>query len=224
MAVHATTAEVILRVRTRIAEPTASMISDNQLGYFITECQRDLCFQLPDAALWPVIVDKSTTIVTGQEAYTFEAAGSAATRFVRELSVKYKAAYAKRLEAADVKKLAVGQVVASEAKPYYTILNDGITFELGGEATQAGAEVFIIRYVKLPADIDNGAGSVGLEFPWAFYGPIEDFVVSRAWEQREEPERATAAYQSYMQRLGAIVQHYRPGENTHLYQSSGVRS
>ncbi len=223
MAAGTLTQEIIDRVRVRIAEPTASMITDAQLADFITECQRDLVFQLPDAALWPVIIDKTTTIAAGTEAYFFETAPLVATRFVRELSVKYKANYAKRLEADDVVNLDIPDLAASETRPYYTLFDDGITFELGGEATQANGDVFVIRYVKLPADISIGVTPVEPEFPWQFFGIIEDFVVSRAWEQREEEERSVRAYQSYTQRLRAVWMHYQPGVDTHLDRPAGVR-
>jgi len=224
MAAGVKTQEIIDRVRVRIAEPSESMITDAQLADFITECQRDLVWQLPDAALWAVTADKTTTIVAGQEAYTFETTDSAATRFVRELSVKWKVTYARRLELEDQVNLAtIPDLKASDTNPFYTIHNDGITFELGGEATQSNGSTFIIRYIKLPADIDIGSSPVEPEFPWQFFGIIEDFVVSRAWEQREEPERAATAYQSYIQRVQAVWAHYQPGADTHLAMPVGVR-
>jgi len=223
MAATALTQEIIDRVRLRIGEPSVGMITDAEVAEFMSLAQRDIIWRLPDAALWCVTTVKETTIVADQEEYTFEAADLAATGFVREISVKWKDNYAKRWEAAHLKKLkSVSELEPSETNPFYTVLTESFYFHVSA-ATQDNGDVFEVIYIQLPADIDIGGVPVGPEFTRAYFPAIEDFVVGQCWEQRGNPPASEKAMLRYAEKIVQIKGSYEEGVDVARYQQTQER-
>ncbi len=222
MAATAETQEIIDRVRLRIAEPSVGMITDAEIIEFISLAQRDLIWRLPNAALWCVTTVKETTIVAADEEYTFEG-DAAAAGFVREISVKWKDNYAKRWEAAHLKKLkSVSELEPSETNPFYTILTESIFFHVSA-ATQTNGDVFEIIYIQMPADIEIDITPVGPEFTRAYFPAIEDFVVGQCWEQRGNPPASEKAMLRYAEKIVQIRGSYEEGVDIERYQKTGQR-
>lgn len=222
MAAGVLTQEILDRVRVRIAEPTAGMITDAEIADFITEAQRDLLWQLPYQALWPCIAEENTALVIGDDDYDFEGVGGAAPGFVREIYVKYKVVYALRIEAEDLGHLdSIAKMAPSETKPCYTIYTSGIIFFVGVGLPTAGS--FDILYVKQPADISIGVAPVEPTFTQPYFSIIEDFVTARCWGQRGETDERNIAMGSYQNKIQRVIMQYLPGKDIAKYQAPGVR-
>ncbi len=221
MAAGVLTQQILDRVRLRIGEITPAMILDAEIALFITEAQRDMVWRLPDPALWSVTSITTTAIGAGDDFYLFEAADNAANDFVREISVQWKATYAKRWEVGHLGKLSgPTDLEATDTNPFYLIEALGIKFIVG---TVTAAANFIITYIQLPADIDIGAGSVEPELTQMFFPAIEDYVVSRCLESRLEPQESDKAFIAYLDKCASIENSYVEGRDVGIYQKAGGR-
>lgn len=219
MAHHADTLKIIARVRLRIAEPSESMVTDDQIALLITECQNELVWRLPDEALWAVTLSATTPTVIDDGGHELAAV---APGFVREILVKYHDAYAKRLEREDIRKVAgLSAIEPSETNPYYTITANIIYFEVGGTGPTT-TDNFVIDYIAVPALVEDDTPT-GPTFPAPFWGPIENFVVARCWEQRENTARFEQAFMAYLESIEQIKANYIPGLDVKKYEPPQMR-
>lgn len=219
MAAGALTQSIIDKVRLRVAEPYPGMINDADVATFISEAQQDLTWRLPYQALWFTTTEVETTIVADQSVYTFETTDDAAPSFVWDIQVLWKGVLAKRWEVEDIKKMqSISDLTPSDATPFYVIFDNGIEFIVDA-VTQDDNEVFTIRYVMMPADIDIGAVPVEPVFTRSYFPIIEEYVAMRCYEQRRNREEHNAAMEQYEKKIMAVLGWYERGQDTQTYQT-----
>lgn len=214
---------IIDKARLRVAEPYPGMINDADIATFITEAQRDLVWRLPYQALWFTTDEVNTTIVADQSVYTFEAPDDAAPDFVWDIEVLWKAVLAKRWEVEDIKKMqSISDLNPSDTQPFYAIFDNGIEFFVGA-VTQDNAEVFTVRYVVTPVDVDIGLVPVEPVFTRSYFPAIEEYVAMRCYEQRRNIDERNNCQAQYEAKLTAVLGWYERGQDTQRYQSAVQR-
>jgi len=218
MAAGAQTQLLIDIVRLRIAEPYAGTVQDVDIAKFITLAQQDLIFRLPSAALWFCTETEETTIVADQSSYLLETVDISAPSFFYEVNVVWKDISAKRWEPEHIRKLrGTSDLQPSDDQPYYVIHDDSIEFLF--TAVQAGADVFSIEYVKVPADIDIGVGAVDMTFPKQYNPIIANFVSAKCFEVRGNDAAHDKAFATYLEAVAKANESYERGDQVDQFQA-----
>jgi hypothetical protein len=158
-------------VRARVADLAGAHWTDAELYAFLNAGFLELAHSLPDAALVGLTEATTGALVGAQNEYDLP------SDFLRERLVLYKGKVAVRWMVRETGALISDSLIAgaiSEANPFYRIWDNDVIFKVG-TVTQAGAEVYEVRYIREPTTISS---TVDPDLSSAYFNPVEDYAVA----------------------------------------------
>lgn len=198
------TPQLLALVRARIGEPSQQGVQDSEIIGYLNEAQLDLCIQLDDAALYPLLEQADTALTLNTLPYALPA------DFMRARVLEYKAIVAQRWPIGQLDALTGNALhVPSETKPFYYLWDNLLWIEAGTKT--AGS--YHLHYYRLPTDQDatvTSSPSTPLELDSLLVG----FVVSRCRESKGDGAESERLWQEYVGRCQLINSRYSGGQPT----------